>query len=124
MTNEQPREHRFPCQGQAALFLSDKNGHTTMSRRLHGRLVDISCHGASLALAGIITERLHLIYTPMESDRYHLRLILYMEEGELILPVQSIWFNKKINNEELPFRVGLKFLEPLTSEQLKKIQGA
>lgn len=120
--DEQPREKRFACDGKADLFLTDKNYQTAMTERLHGQLLDISAKGASLALAEIITDRKHMAYTPMESDLFKLNLVLYITDEELVLPVKTIWFNKKISGEELPFRIGMEFLKPLSSEQLKKIR--
>lgn len=122
MTDDQPREERYPCQGQAALFLAATTDETAVTERLQGRLLDISSSGASLALAEVITDRKHLAYAPMESDLLKLHIVLYMEDEEIILPVKTTWFNKKLDDEPLPFRIGMEFITPLTSEQLKKIR--
>lgn len=122
MTKDQPREERYPCHGKAGLFLADKNAETNMTERLYGQLLDISCSGASLALAEVITDRKHLAYAPMESDRLKLFIVLYLEEEEFIVPVKTTWFNKKLSEEYLPFRIGMEFVTPITSEQLKKIR--
>lgn len=121
MTKERDRENRFSCRGKASLFLSDRKGRNAMTKRIHGQLFDISCHGASLALAQIITDRRHLAYAPMESDQFHLAIVFYLDDEELILPVETKWFNKKISGEELPFRIGMEFGRPLSPEQLTKI---
>ncbi len=123
MTQEQQREERYPCHGKAGLFLADQNGHTALTEILHGQLLDISSRGASLALAEIITDRKHLAYAPMESDRYKLYIVLFLgDDEELITPVKTTWFNKKLSEEISPFRIGMEFVTPLTSEQLKKIR--
>lgn len=124
MSGERPRDQRFNCQGEAALYLCDANGHTAMTKRLMGSVVDISSTGVSVALAEVITERVHLVYGPMESNHLHLRIVFFLEESELVVPVRTVWFNKKINEEERPFRLGMEFLEPLTSDQLKKIRAS
>lgn len=122
MTQEQPREERYPCHDKAGLFLAATNNPTAMTERLHGQLLDISCKGASLALAEVITDRKHLAYAPMESDLLKLYVVLYLEDEELILPVRPTWFNKKLSEKILPFRIGMEFITPITSEQLKKIR--
>ena len=126
MTSEQekPRKERFPCHGRAGLFLADSTGGIPVTERLHGELIDISCHGASLALSEIITDRKHMAYTPMESDEFTLYIVLYLEDGELVVPVHTSWFNKKLSEEELPFRIGMEFLKPILTEQLKKIRAS
>ncbi len=122
MSSEQPREKRFACNGRAGLFLTDKTGQTAMTERIHGQLLDISSNGASLALAEIITDRKHMAYTPMESDLFRLSVVFYLDDEEIVLPAKTVWFNKKISGEELPFRIGMEFLQPISSEQLKKIR--
>lgn len=122
MGQERPRENRYPCHGTAALFLAATSKPATQTARLHGQLLDISTRGASLALAEIITDRKHLAYAPMESDLLKLYVVLPMEGEETILPVKTTWFNKKLSEESLPFRIGLEFLTPITPEQLKKIR--
>lgn len=123
MAGSHTREKRFPCHGKASLFLADKSGGQALTDRLHGQLLDISNHGASMALDEIITDRLHMAYTPMESDRYSLHIVLYLGEEEYICLVQTTWFNKKLGAEEMPFRIGMEFHEPLTSEQLRAIRN-
>ena len=122
MTQEQPREERFSCHGRAGLFLADKNAQNPLTERLYGKLLDISCNGASLALAEVINDRLHLAYGPMESDRLKLHIVLYIDDEELVIPVTPTWFNKKLSEDVLPFRIGMEFITPITSEQLKKIR--
>ncbi len=122
MSSTHHREERFPGHGRAGLFLADAHGQTAMTERLHGQLLDISCNGASLALAEIITDRKHMAYAPMESDQFTLHIVFYLDDGEFIIPVKTTWFNKKLTAENLPFRIGLELLKPITSGQLKKIR--
>lgn len=124
MTKEQQREERYPGQGKAGLFLVDRNAQAANPERLHGQLLDISCNGVSLALEAVITDRKHLAYAPMESDQFKLHIVFYLEDNELIIPVHTTWFDKKLNEEKLPFRIGMEFVTPITSDQLKKIRAA
>ncbi|MBU0680340.1 MAG: PilZ domain-containing protein [Proteobacteria bacterium] len=122
MTKDKPREERYPCHGTASLFLAAAIDPTARTKKLQGQLLDISCNGASLALAEIITDRKHLAYAPMESDLLKLYIVLNIDDEELIMPVTTTWFNKKLSEEILPFRIGIEFVTNLTSEQLKKIR--
>lgn len=123
MTNTPPREERYACHGKVGLFLTDRNGQNAITKRLHGQLLDISGNGACLSLAEIIIDRKHLAYAPMESDNFKLHIVFYLEEGEFIVAAKTTWFNKKLSEEDLPFRIGMEFFKTISAEQLKKIRS-
>ena len=76
-----------------------------------------------MALQEIMANRIHLALAPMETDTLKLNMTFCIGEQDqpLTIPARPIWFNKKIEQDIPPFRVGLKFVTPLSAHQVQEI---
>jgi hypothetical protein len=119
MRKERRHSKRYPCTHKIGIFLAKGEHGTVESATLTGNLVNISSQGAELSLPQILDNRTHLAYTAMESQELLLHLILYYGADQTItVPTEPVWFNRNLSEPLTPFRLGVKFRQPLQTEQL------
>ncbi len=122
MLLERRQNKRHPCTGKIGIFLAEGEYGAQKSAILTGNLIDISMKGAGLSLPEILDGRVHLAYTAMESRELLLHIILYCPGGkEITLPAKPDWFNRSLSAHLTPFSLGVRFISPLKSEQLKRV---
>lgn len=123
MQFELRKEERQPSNLKVGVFLSQGKNGPTLSPPFWGKLISISRQGAGVAIDKIMFDRTHLALGPMSSDTLQLNIILSSDEDvdtPLTLPVKPVWFDKKSDDSMPPFRIGIEFLELLTSKQLQQ----
>ncbi len=125
METERRREKRYKSSEECSIFLSDGPDGLASSASMQGKLQAISFYGAGIILPAILIDRLHLAYAPQESETLTLQLSISPSSADktLTIPCKMRWYNKKLDNEPYPFCLGLEFLTPLSTEQLKIIRG-
>lgn len=122
MEIERRNEKRQTASIRAGIYLSEGKDGPAISPVLNGQLMSISRRGAGIALPEIMTDRTHLAFEAMDSKTLLLIITLQLDNREsIVLPAKPIWFNKMTHKHFPPFRIGLKFLEPLTLKELNQI---
>jgi len=124
LQSERRNEERQSCNFKVGVFLSQGKNGPSLSPPFWGKLMSISRQGAGIALDAIMFERTHLALGPMSSDTLQLNIIVSSDDvdTQLTFPVKPVWFDKKSDATMPPFRIGLEFLEVLTSEQLRQVK--
>jgi len=114
--HDRRRQNRNSCTQTIEVFLSQGRNGRAVSPVFQGVLTSITRYGAGIALAEVMADRTHLVYGPMESETLQLNIGL-PGPGPGLSPYPlrtAVWLNKEPENENLPpFRLGVKFLEPL-----------
>ena len=120
---ERRREQRELCSPEIGVFLTQSRNGSAASPVFQGVLIRISRYGAGIALAEIMADRTHLAYGPMGSDTLQLNVILPSLDREtpITLPVRPVWLKKEQGEGLPPFRLGVEFLEPLSSAILQRL---
>ncbi|MEN8140021.1 MAG: PilZ domain-containing protein [Thermodesulfobacteriota bacterium] len=126
MNFEERRQHkRHKCRGNCSLYLSRRTDTTPTSSILSGRLQDISLASAGVSLGAILLDRTHLAYAADDEKDLTLQLELPVgEEKSIVVPCRMSWYNKELDDEIFPFRLGLTFLKNVSKEELLAIKNA
>jgi PilZ domain len=121
--HDRRREDREPCPPEIGVFLTRCSNGAVASPVFQGVLTSISRHGAGIALAEIMVDRTHLAYGPMESDTLQLNIVFSSQDQDtpITLPVRPIWLNREQSEGLPPFRLGVEFLEPLTTAIFRRL---
>lgn len=88
-----------------------------------GQLISLSRRGAGIALDEVMAGPTHLAYGPMESDALRLTLVFPLRGNNknLRIDTRPVWLNKEQNDDIPPFRIGVEFIAPLTSELFRQL---
>jgi hypothetical protein len=120
---ERRKEERQSSGLKVGVFLSQGKNGPPLSPTFWGKLISISRQGAGVALDKIMFDRTHIALGPMSSDTLQLNIIVSSPEADsppLTLPVKPVWFDKKSDDAMPQFRIGMEFLDLLSSDQLKQ----
>jgi hypothetical protein len=120
---ERRKEKRLECRLKVGVFLSQEKSGEPLTPQVQGLLVSLSRQGADVALEEIMQDRTHLALASLGSNRVLLNLVLPAGDGENTLTVagKPVWFDKRTDTGVPPFRIGLRFVEDLTSRQYQRI---
>ncbi len=114
MINERRKFNRVPVQISASLSLRRNKTGEIISTPVQCRLFDISKSGAGIYLSQVMVNSHHLFFDALESDDCTLFL-----EIDTLLPVRPVWFDRELDKEDNPFKMGLEFREKLSSEKFQ-----
>ncbi len=124
MKQEQRRITRVIEQLPIRLLLMDNNGGTILAGPAHGRLDNISPHGAGITVDKIFVDNHHLFYAPQDNSDQ----ILYLEfvlpeepDRNIRIPTRPIWFDRKEDEQVVSFIMGIEFVFIKGDDELKKI---
>lgn len=119
---------RFPLNIEGALFLCRGRNGEKFCGPVSCRLHDLSKKGAGLVTTRIIIDNHHLFFAALESDTIILHIEFALpgaEEGsgtEITIPVRPVWFDRLIDEEQKPFKMGIEFFERLNDQQFQRIR--
>jgi len=77
-----------------------------------GVMVDISQEGVCLVLPQMLLEGKHLFFSTLNSDKYHLALLIDSPESDdevISVSARSVWMDACQYKEEPAFKMGLCF---------------
>jgi len=114
-----------------SLYLCDGQNGPRKSDSINCQVVDLSRHGAGIITSQIIIDNQHLFFAALESDDTILHLeidVLSDKENSdsLTFAVRPIWFDRILDKEPKPFKLGVEFFDKISNGDmcLIKKQGA
>lgn len=104
------------------VYLFDNKAKTRLGEGLAGRINNFSPAGAALTVATISPNGKHLFYTCQDNPDIILQLVFEPGESQeysITVPAAPVWFDRDLDSEKKQFVVGLEFLIPATSQEIK-----
>lgn len=128
MSRERRIFERFRLDLEGALFLCRGKKGEKICTPIICRLQDFSKKGACLVTNRILVDHHHLFFTALESDKFflHLEFACPGEENTeaetYTIPVRPVWFDRLVDEEHKPFKMGIEFFEKMGEEQFQRIR--
>ena len=129
MANEPIPDRRTLARNAASIDVQfhvyNSAGKKPLTRKVPGRLINISLKGACLETSQILIDGHHLMLhddidggTPLILD-----IPTSGEEGPFALQARVLWYNRISGETHFPFRTGIKFIEvsPAERKQLETL---
>lgn len=122
MTTEKRRAKRISVELPVRVYLFDNKRKTRIGDALAGCIKDFSPLGAALTVDTILLNGKHLFYYCQDNPDIVLELAFEISSGpeEIItVPAVPVWFDRDLDSDKKKFDVGLKFLAPGRSPEIK-----
>jgi hypothetical protein len=122
MTTDKRRAKRISVELPVRVYLFDNKGKTRLGDALAGCIKDFSPLGAALTVDTILLNGKHLFYYCQDNPDIVLELAFEISSGpeEIItIPAVPVWFDRDLDSDKKKFDVGLKFLAPARSPEIK-----
>lgn len=121
MEKERRRFKRFSVERSGTLHLCRGVQGEKLSRPVTCQIVNLSRHGACLLISRVIMDNYHLFFSPLESEEYILHLDVKLNEESqdesLFLPMKPVCFDRILNEDHKPFKIGVEFIKKLSDEE-------
>ena len=124
MTSDKRRFKRISVEIPVKVNFWDNKGKKRLGEPLEGRIHNFSPCGAALTVATILLNGRHLFYTCQDSPDIGLELMFEFsgkEQTVINVPAAPVWFDRDLNSEKKQFVVGLEFLLPAKSKEIKSL---
>ncbi len=119
MGREKRKFTRHTLEFNASLYLSEGQDGPAKSKSINCQIVDISRQGAGIITSQIIVDNQHLFFAALESENSILQLKIEVAKsesnlGSLTFAVRPVWFDRVLDREPKPFKLGLEFFEKMS----------
>jgi len=124
MTSDKRRFKRISVEIPVKVYFGDNKGKKRLGEPLEGRIHNFSPCGAALTVATILLNGRHLFYTCQDSPDIRLELVFEFsgkEQTVINVPAAPVWFDRDLDSEKKQFVVGLEFLMPAKSKEIKSL---
>ena len=121
---ERRRLTRYPVAVDVEFYVWDAASKQPRTRKVRGRLTDISTEGACLQTNHTLIEGHHLLLDNDLEGKTPLVLSLPSEAGEelWLIQAQVLWYNRVITQRKYQFDVGLQFVK-ISEDQLQNLES-
>lgn len=106
------------------LVLRDNTDNAIIVGPFNGVINNISPKGVNCTIKHINFGQYHLFYSSVDKETQ----CLYMETiktkeniVEIALPVKPVWFTREVEDEAMPFKIGLAFINDFNLEDVETI---
>ncbi|MFH1216911.1 MAG: PilZ domain-containing protein [Pseudomonadota bacterium] len=129
MSRERRIFERFRLDIAGSLYLCQGRYGEKLCRPISCRVQDFSQKGACVVTNLIIVDSRHLFFAALESDKFFLHLeFTFKADGQteaetFTLPVRPVWFDRLIDEEQKPFKIGIEFFKKMDEEQFQRIRN-
>lgn len=124
MTSDKRRFKRISVELPVTVYFFDNKGKTRLGDAIAGRINNFSPVGAALTVASILLDGKHLFYTCQDNPGIMLELVFALDEkdGKIInVPAAPVWFDRDLDSDKKQFVIGLEFLLPPKSKEIKSL---
>jgi len=124
MSIEKRRFRRISVELPVAVHLVDQRKKIRLGDALEARIKNFSPVGAALTVGTIQLEGKHLFYTCQDNTDIIIELIFNLgQTGEetIKVPAAPVWFDRNLDSEKKQFVIGLEFLLPAKSREIKRL---
>ena len=124
MTSDKRRFKRISVELPVKVYFLDNKGKKRLGEPLDGRIHNFSPCGAALSVATILLNDRHLFYTCQDNPDILLELVFELsgkEQTVINVPAAPVWFDRNLDSEKKQFVVGLEFLLPAKSKEIKSL---
>ncbi len=125
MTSDKRRFKRISVEIPVKVYFLDNKEKKRLGEPLEGRIYNFSPCGAALLTVGtILLNGRHLFYTCQDSPDIRLELVFEFrgkEQTVINVPAAPVWFDRDLDSEKKQFVVGLEFLLPAKSKEIKSL---
>lgn len=124
MPKDKRRFKRISVELPVTVYLFDKKEKIRLGEPLSGRVKDFSPVGAALNVATIQLNGRHLFYTCQDNPDISLELVFELDKNqEKIINVTAapVWFDRDLDSDKKQFVIGLEFLIPAKSREIKSL---
>lgn len=125
MTSDKRRFKRISVEIPVKVYFLDNKEKKRLGEPLEGSIYNFSPCGAALLIVGtILLNGRHLFYTCQDSPDIRLELVFEFrgkEQAVINVPAAPVWFDRDLDSEKKKFVVGLEFLLPAKSKEIKSL---
>ena len=124
MSKDKRRFNRISVELPVIVYLFDNKGKTRLGEPLDARVKDFSPVGAALNVATIQLNGRHLFYTCQDNPEMIIELVFELSESPeetIAVPARPVWFDMDLDSDKRQFVVGLEFLIPAKSQEIKSL---
>lgn len=117
------RHPRISIEHEINLHLYDLQTHSRLTGGLPALLADLSVQGAGLKFSQVLIDGRHLFYSALDSNTVGILLIFPPRENdseEVEIAVRPIWFDRDMEDQITPFRMGVQFVEEAPASLLSR----
>ena len=127
MGREKRQSKRHSIVFNATLYLCEGHNGPPKSKPIHCQIINLSRHGAGLITSQIIVDNQHLFFASLDSDDSILHLQLEIPKSDdssasLTLAVRPVWFDRILDREPKPFKIGVEFFEKISNDDFVLIK--
>ncbi len=108
---------RYECLMPASLLLKSAIDGRTLAGPEEGLLCNISPGGAALLVDCLEFGQYHLVESPLEDENQ----VLELTTNEVEIFCRPVWFHAAGGQEGRRFRLGVAFLQPAGSDEMRDI---
>jgi len=124
MTSDKRRFKRISVELPVRVYLFDKKGKVRLGEPLSGRVKDFSPVGTALNVATIQLDGRHLFYTCQDNPEIIIELVFELDDNQekiIKVPATPVWFDRDLDSDKKQFVIGLEFLLPPKSKEIKSL---
>ena len=127
MGRERRKFSRYNIEFNGSLYLCDGQEGPRKSDSIKCQVVDLSRQGAGIITSQIIINNQHLFFASLESDDtiLHLEMDVSTEQSNsdsLTFAVRPVWFDRVLDKEPKPFKMGVEFFDKISNEDIGLIK--
>ncbi|MEN8191021.1 MAG: PilZ domain-containing protein [Thermodesulfobacteriota bacterium] len=127
MGRERRRQARYPTDIDGSLYLCGRRDGQRLSNSLDCRVVDFSRSGVGIISFKIFVDNQHFFYEALDSDEVLLTLKIATSRNSRDLAAltflgRPVWFDRILDQESKPFKMGIEFLEKISDDEWKLLR--
>lgn len=109
---------RISTQHHVDLYLYDRSNDCQLTGRVTALLLDQSKLGAGLKFPQVYIDGNHLFYSALDSDTIFITIVFQPTDDDpekmTTLLARPVWFNRDMEDSDMPFRMGIQFVADTT----------
>lgn len=127
MGKERRKQIRYTTDLNSSLYLGNGKNGSRISSSLDCRGVDFSRTGVGIITHKIFVDNQHFFYAALDSDEVVLVLEIAVPEKPneptvLTFLGRPVWFDRLLDQEQKPFKMGIRFLEKVSDDNWRLLQ--